>query len=104
MSPLARLYLAASPGLMSAGFSHVTLVSGLANSWSHPLLAKRPSHNVGSGLKTISNPATSAVGPATADRAEFTLTGLDCVPATMPSCTDLRQSISEPRQCERTIS
>ena len=42
-----------------AALSHVSLVSGLGNSCSQPLLANRPSQIVGSGQKVISSPIRS---------------------------------------------
>src|SRR5262249_44240820 len=46
-----------------ATLSHVIFESGLGNSCSQPLLAKRPSRIVGSGRKTTSKPgATGAIG------------------------------------------
>src|SRR4051794_6996229 len=55
-SPSLRPRSFASCGLIQAVGSHVTFVSGLGNSCSQPLLAKRPSHTVGSGRKMISSP------------------------------------------------
>src|SRR5437867_2226447 len=52
---LPRSKLAAVAGLTIAALSHVSLLSGLGNSWSQPLFEKRPSCIVGSGLNTISN-------------------------------------------------
>ena len=46
-------------GPMKAALPQVSLVTGLGNSWSQPLLANRPSYRVGSGRKQISNPAAS---------------------------------------------
>jgi hypothetical protein len=42
--------------LIHAAGSQVILVYGFGSSWSQPLLAKRPSQIVGSGLKMIYRP------------------------------------------------
>src|SRR3954470_21127334 len=55
-SPSWSFCASASFGLIHALGSHVILVSGLGSSCSQPLLAKRPSHTVGSGRKMISSP------------------------------------------------
>ena len=47
-------------GLMYATLSHVTFESGLGNSCSQALLAKRPSSTCGSGRKMISSPVFAA--------------------------------------------
>src|SRR6202040_791633 len=50
----ARSFFCANFGLTIAALSHVSLVTGLGNSCSHPLLANRPSYTVGSGRKIYS--------------------------------------------------
>src|SRR5262245_6027817 len=64
MSPSLRFRSCARRALTHAVGSHVTFVSGFGSSWSHPLLAKRPSQMVGSGLKMISRPPLAAVAGA----------------------------------------
>src|SRR5262245_16901270 len=43
-------------GLTNTALPHVSLVIGLGNSWSQPLLEKRPSRTHGSFLNEISRP------------------------------------------------
>src|SRR5262249_36389651 len=54
-------------GLTNTALSHVSRVSGLGNSWSQPLLEKRPSSTRGSVLNEISRlPAGGWLPPALA--------------------------------------
>ncbi len=54
-SSFGRLSASASFGLTSAALSQVSFVMGLGSSCNQPLLANRPSHTAGSGLKTSSS-------------------------------------------------
>src|SRR5262245_32377663 len=66
MSPSLSLCSSASRGLTHAVGSHVIFVSGFGSSWSQPLLAKRPSQIVGSGLKISSRPPLAGLAAAEA--------------------------------------
>src|SRR5262249_2025736 len=107
--------------LTRAALSQVSLVRGFGSSCSQPLLAKRPSKRVGSGLKAISREfpvfvcvsrvsgwTFSAVGfrvsgtdvePANQSALPavfiFTAFGGKVVPATIPSCNAARQNVSK---------
>src|SRR6266545_6168160 len=89
-------------GLISAGLSQVIVVIGLGNSWSQPLLAKRPSQIVGSGRKTISN-EDEAVPPVIFNPPSSifsaTVLGGSALLAISPSCSALRQAASSARPC-----
>ena len=56
-------------GLTIAALSQVSLVSGFGSSCSQPLLAKLPSHTVGSGRKDEFHPRAAAGGSAAAAQA-----------------------------------
>src|SRR6476661_7727762 len=99
-------------GLTNTALSHVSLVIGLGNSWSQPLLEKRPSRTHGSFLNVISRPprgvslppsppgglgATGAPDPtaAAASAATETFTEGSGGRSTMPSWSQRRQARSE---------
>src|SRR3954470_21067480 len=95
MSPLTSLYLSAVPTEINAALSHVSFVSGFGSSCSHALFAKRPSHTLGSGRKTSSTPWPVGVGEE-AEKSALTDTvfGGNAVLPIMPSCSHLRQALS----------
>src|SRR5580700_9111776 len=89
-------------GLTIAALSHVNRVFGLGVSWSHPLLAKRPSKMEGSARNEISRSEAAAVwelvlcvfgGFAKSVRAATLIAG-SAVPAITPSCSDRSQKFS----------
>src|SRR5688500_5041724 len=100
----------ASRGLTHAVGSHVILVSGFGSSCSQPLLAKRPSQMVGSGLKIISSPdplglwalgvglwdggADSDTPKAEGPEPKAWLCPAAAVPGTKPSCNTCFQNVS----------
>src|SRR3954469_7227666 len=95
MSPLTSISRSAGAGASRAALSQVNLVSGFGNSCSHALLAKRPSHTLGSGRKTSSTPWLVAVGEAVEKSAlTDTVFGGNAVLPIMPSCSHLRQALS----------
>src|SRR5580704_3315381 len=85
--------------LTIAALSQVNLVFGLGVSWSHPLLAKRPSKMEGSGRNEISRSEESGLlaelpaDPARSVRAETLIAG-SAVSARIPSCSDRSQKSS----------
>src|SRR5205085_6001715 len=85
-------------GLTSAALSQVSLVTGFGNSWSQPLLAKRPSYTQGSGRKTNSRSSPgSDLGAGRFAKLNFSasLLGGSAEPTTIPSCSVLRQNFSK---------
>src|SRR3954471_15830374 len=95
MSPLTSISRSAVAGASSAALSQVSLVSGFGSSCSHALFAKRPSHTLGSGRKTSSTPWPVGVGEE-AEKSALTDTvfGGNAVLPIMPSCSHLRQALS----------
>src|SRR5436190_23285163 len=93
MSPDATRNLAAVSGATSATLSHVSFVSGLGNSCNQPLLAKRPSQTVGSGVKVNSSP--DVCDGATESALNFQVTSRTAAreSETTPSCTIFRQRL-----------
>src|SRR5262249_28132187 len=86
---------AAVPGLSRAALSQVSFVMGLGSSCNQPLLAKRPSHTVGSGWNSSSRPgAVSAGTAASASQAVCNCTswGGKAVSAMKPLCSAVRQN------------
>ena len=80
-----------------ATLSHVSFVSGLGHSCSHPTFAKRPSYTAASGAKWISSPpffAGAGDGGGTAPDA-FIVFGGNAVSAITPLWTDRRQNFSK---------
>ena len=92
-SPSLRPRSFASCGLTQAVGSHVTFVSGFGSSCSQPLLAKRPSHTVGSGRKMISRP------PVAGGVVVLPATPVDRVPAAPACCGAVHRPEHSSRHC-----
>src|SRR6202007_2990110 len=104
----ARSFFCPNFGLTSAALSQVSLVNGLGNSCSQPLLAKRPSYTVGSGRKMYStSPAGITLGSGKLAGLNFSsgLIGGNFVPAITPSFSHFRQpaSIAVPRCVDTSV-
>src|SRR6202007_747673 len=85
-------------GLTSAALSQVSLVTGLGNSCSQPLLAKRPSYTQGSGRKMNSMSLAGVVfeaGKLAALNFKAGFMGPNAEPATTPSFNVFRQNFSK---------
>ena len=86
-------------GLTSAALSHVSLVCGFGSSCSQPLLAKRPSNTVGSARNTISRPLLPPGFDDGSTGRPVTVFTAAPVSGTSPSCSALRQNVSNPAPC-----
>ncbi len=83
-------------GLSWTVLSQVSLVNGLGSSCSQPRFAKLPSWTVGSARRTSSRPDAAGPGAPMAANTSPAATafGGNALPATTPSCTDVRQKDS----------
>src|SRR5579871_2261209 len=100
MSPSLSFCARAVAGLIIAALPQVSLVIGSGASCIHALLTKRPSQVAELGAKETSRPlpddlGSAAIAAATLLASADTLTGSSFfTPATIPSCSALRQVAS----------